>query len=216
MAQRSQTTPNRRGTRSREAVLDAAERLMAEQGFEAATVGRIVDEAGIPPSSIYHYFGSKEGVLLAVLERGAQRFLDALPEGGNRFGSQREHLGVLVEVVASTIAQHPDFLRLLIVLATQPRTSGNGEAEAVVNGVRTLALDRLSTQFRIAFGLPAGDETAHELAQFALAAFDGAFVAAQASRDVKIADVLAYLPDALIAIHRSRRRQPGRSPAGGR
>ena len=67
MATTTEVTPNRRGVRSREAVLDAAERLMAEQGYEAATVARLVEEAGIPPSSIYHYFGSKEGVLLAVM-----------------------------------------------------------------------------------------------------------------------------------------------------
>jgi Bacterial regulatory proteins, tetR family len=44
-------TPNRRGMRSRELVLDAAERVMAEQGFEAATLARVVEEAGIPPDS---------------------------------------------------------------------------------------------------------------------------------------------------------------------
>jgi AcrR family transcriptional regulator len=73
-------TPNRRGARSREAVLDAAERLMAEQGYEAASVAALVEEAGIPASSIYHYFGSKEGVLLAVMERGAERFFAEVPD----------------------------------------------------------------------------------------------------------------------------------------
>jgi AcrR family transcriptional regulator len=58
---KAEVTPNRRGARSREAVLDAAERLIAENGFEAATVGALVKAAGIPASSIYHYFGSKEG-----------------------------------------------------------------------------------------------------------------------------------------------------------
>ena len=73
---RTAVTPNSRGTRSRELVLDAAERLMAQKGYEAATVSALVDEAGVPASSIYHYFGSKEGVLLAVMERGAERFFE--------------------------------------------------------------------------------------------------------------------------------------------
>jgi AcrR family transcriptional regulator len=47
---------------------------MAEHGFEAATLARVVEEAGIPMSSVYHYFGSKDGILLAVMERGADRF----------------------------------------------------------------------------------------------------------------------------------------------
>src|SRR4029079_18504589 len=108
-AVRADVTPNRRGTRSREAVLEAAERLMAEQGYEAATVARLVEEAGIPPSSIYHYFGSKEGVLLAVMERGAGRFFEALPDIRSRQGSQIEHLRTLVQTTAATLEQNPDF-----------------------------------------------------------------------------------------------------------
>ena len=80
-------TPNRRGARSREAVLDAAERLIAEHGYEAATVSALVEQAGVPASSVYHYFGSKEGVLLAVMERGAKRYLAEVPAFGRRIGS---------------------------------------------------------------------------------------------------------------------------------
>ena len=47
---------------------------MATEGFEAATIARVVDEAGVPLSSVYHYYGSKDGVLLAVMQRGAERF----------------------------------------------------------------------------------------------------------------------------------------------
>src|SRR6476660_3248291 len=110
MAVRREVMPNRRGERSREAVLDAAERVMAERGFEAATVASLVEEAGVPASSIYHYFGSKEGILLAVMERGADRFFDALPDIDRRVGSQAEHLRLLVEATAETLERHPDFL----------------------------------------------------------------------------------------------------------
>ena len=80
MAVRADVTPNRRGMKSRELVLDAAERVMAEHGFEAATLARVVEEAGIPLSSVYHYYGSKDGILLAVMERGAERFFADLPD----------------------------------------------------------------------------------------------------------------------------------------
>ena len=65
MASQTAVTPNRRGVKSRTLVLDAAERVMAADGFEAATIARIVEEAGVPLSSVYHYYGSKDGVLLA-------------------------------------------------------------------------------------------------------------------------------------------------------
>jgi AcrR family transcriptional regulator len=62
-------TPNRRGARSREAVLDAADRLIARHGCAAATVAALVEEAGVSPSSIYHHFGSKQGVVLGRLRQ---------------------------------------------------------------------------------------------------------------------------------------------------
>ena len=195
-------TPNRRGARSREAVLDAAERLMADEGYEAATVARIVEEAGIPASSIYHYFGSKEGVLLAVLERGAQRFLDALPDGQPPPGPRAQRLRVLVAVIAATLERRPDFLRLLLALATQPRSAADGQVHATVNRVRATARDRLAGQLGAIFGVAADAPQARDLARFAMAAFDGAFVAYQASPDARLEQTLAYLPDALVAIAR--------------
>src|SRR6188472_2973096 len=92
--------PNRRGVRSRELVLDAAERVMAADGFDAATLARVVEEAGIPMSSVYHYYGSKDGILLAVMERGAERFFADLPEWNRRAGRPAQHLAM---VVAATV-----------------------------------------------------------------------------------------------------------------
>ncbi len=48
MAVRAEVTPNRRGVKSRELVLDAAERVMAEHGFEAATLARVVERSRHP------------------------------------------------------------------------------------------------------------------------------------------------------------------------
>ena len=176
--------PNRRGARSREAVLDAAERLMAEQGYDAASVAALVEEAGVPASSVYHYFGSKEGVLLAVMERGAERFFAELPAFDRRIGSRQEHLRVVVETVGSLLDRHPDFLRILVVMAAQPMSAGEGEVHRVVSRVRELALQRLREQMEIVFALDPESGSADHLARFALAAFDGAFVARQVASAV--------------------------------
>jgi AcrR family transcriptional regulator len=203
MAAQTSVTPNRRGARSRDAVLDAAERLMAAHGYGAATVAALVDEAGVPASSIYHYFGSKEGVLLAVMERGAERFFEALPIPDRRLGSQAEHLTALVEAVAATLERNPDFLRLLVVMAAQPVNAEEGEVHRVVDRVRELALERLRDQMQVVFGLDSAGAGADQLARFALAAFDGAFVACQANPALSLAGQLEPLPTALIAVRRN-------------
>jgi AcrR family transcriptional regulator len=199
----AEVTPNRRGARSREAVLDAAERLIAEQGYEAATVAALVKEAGIPASSIYHYFGSKDGVLLAVMERGADRFFAELPVPARRLGSAREHLGTVLEAVSATLDRHPDFLRILVVMAAQRSDAGQDEVHHVVDRVRELALQRLREQMQLVFDLdPAGDVADH-LARFWLAAVDGAFVAHQSRAELPVGELLEHLPEAVIAIRRS-------------
>jgi AcrR family transcriptional regulator len=205
MAAKAAVVPNRRGSRSREAVLDAAERLMAEHGYEAATVAGLVEEAGVPPSSIYHYFGSKEGVLLAVMERGAERFFESLPIPERRLGSQVAHLHAVVEAVCTSLERNPDFLRILVVMATQPVDAAGDEVHRVVNRVREMALSRLREQMEIVFGVDAAGAAADQLARFALAAFDGAFVASQASRGVHLRELLSQLPAALKAVDRNLR-----------
>jgi AcrR family transcriptional regulator len=199
MAARPAVTPNRRGMRSRELVLDAAERVMAEDGFEAATLARVVEESGIPMSSVYHYFGSKEGILSAVMERGAERFFAALPDPDQRAGSPEEHLAGVVTAVADALERHPSFLRLLVVFAIQPPQT-EADVDAVVDRVREMALVRLRRQLAIAYDDDPRARATDRLARFALAVFDGAFVASRADAGARLADILAPLPAAVTAV----------------
>ena len=205
MAAHTEVTPNRRGMRSRELVLDAAERVMAEHGFEAATLARVVAEAGIPMSSVYHYFGSKDGILLAVMERGADRFFADLPDLARRPGRPAQHLARVVSAVIGTLERHPDFLRLLIGFAAQPPAAGDGDGEiqAVVCRIREHALGVLRAQIAAAFGDDPRSPVTDQLARFALAAFDGAFVACQTDRGAMFDLLLQPLAPSLVASRRA-------------
>jgi AcrR family transcriptional regulator len=54
--------------RTRERMLAAARRQFAEHGFPGATVDAIAEEAGVSPQTFYTAFGSKSGVLFALLD----------------------------------------------------------------------------------------------------------------------------------------------------
>ncbi|MER7536929.1 TetR/AcrR family transcriptional regulator [Streptomyces sp. NPDC097704] len=53
----------------RKAILDAAEALLAEQGYEGATLKATGERAGIPIASMYHYFADRYQVDVELLQR---------------------------------------------------------------------------------------------------------------------------------------------------
>lgn len=56
------------GPDTRTRILEVAFRLFHEQGFHATSVSTILREAGINSGSLYHFFDSKEALLVGVLE----------------------------------------------------------------------------------------------------------------------------------------------------
>ncbi len=57
------------GRETRTRILEEAARLFHEQGFAATGVATILRQAGVNSGSLYHFFSSKEAVLIGVLER---------------------------------------------------------------------------------------------------------------------------------------------------
>jgi AcrR family transcriptional regulator len=49
-------------------ILEAAERVLREVGFAHASTRRVADEAGVPLSQIHYHFGSKQKLMLSLLE----------------------------------------------------------------------------------------------------------------------------------------------------
>jgi AcrR family transcriptional regulator len=167
----SLTKKQQQGEQSRELILDATERLMATRGYAATSISDIRKACGLPPSSIYWHFGSKEGVLAAVMERGADRFFAAIPAG--------ESVEQQLAVTARLQADHPDFLRLFYMLSLE-RSDDPAVAE-VVRRVRDTAI----AHFRggISRLLPANtpskkaERVITELTAVAVALSDGIFFA---------------------------------------
>lgn len=66
------TAPRRRARRkrleSREQIMRAATREFLTHGFAGARISRIIGKAGTNPRMLYHYFGSKTLLYVAVLE----------------------------------------------------------------------------------------------------------------------------------------------------
>ena len=173
------TRKQRQGAESRELILDATERLMATRGFAATSISDIRTACGLPPSSIYWHFGSKEGVLAAVMERGAQRFFAAIPTWDNASAPDEQKLETLKSVTAGLLSQHPEFLRLFYLLSLE--RSDDPAVADIVRRVRDTAISRFRDV--ITHVLPPDAPRAKaqrvvtELTAFAVALSDGVFFA---------------------------------------
>ncbi len=53
----------------RNQLVDVSLRLIAKKGFERITIKDISEAAGVAKDLIYHYFGSKEALLFAAVDR---------------------------------------------------------------------------------------------------------------------------------------------------
>src|SRR5689334_14589066 len=54
---------------TKQRILDAAERLIGEQGFAGTSLRQIIAEAGVNLAAVHYHFGSKEELLHALVQR---------------------------------------------------------------------------------------------------------------------------------------------------
>ncbi|HET9221202.1 MAG TPA: helix-turn-helix domain-containing protein, partial [Roseiflexaceae bacterium] len=66
--------------RTREAILDAAEAVFAEHGFDGVSVDAIAAAAGYNKSLIFQYFGDKLGLYTEVVKRADQAMTELLAQ----------------------------------------------------------------------------------------------------------------------------------------
>jgi len=67
--------PNTAGEKRRKAIIEAAYSLFIEKGYASVSVDEIIRVSKGSKSSLYKFFGNKEGILKAVIESLAEEFL---------------------------------------------------------------------------------------------------------------------------------------------
>mgnify|MGYP001950757092 CR=1 FL=1 len=95
-----------------EKVLDAAENLFAEKGYDATSLGDVADRVGIRSPSLYNHFRNKDALYTAVLERLLQSFTEPLTELLGR-PVTRERVFEWLERVIYAHHENPNFARLV-------------------------------------------------------------------------------------------------------
>jgi TetR/AcrR family transcriptional regulator len=97
-------------TRAR--LLRAAVCVFDRKGYAAASVREIVEIAGVTKPALYYHFGSKEGVLTAVLQEAAREFAAAMARGLRRPGTARERLFGICADLHGLFQEHVPVVRV--------------------------------------------------------------------------------------------------------
>jgi len=62
---------DRKKTRRRDEIIQAARRLFGQNGIDATTMAEIAEAAEVSPPTVFNYFGNKDGILIAMIADGA-------------------------------------------------------------------------------------------------------------------------------------------------
>ncbi len=143
---RAMVQKRRVGTESSETrarILDAAEQVIRDDGYAAASSRRVALRAALPPSLVHYYFPTTDDLLLAVFRRGAEQsdrmIADALASDDPvhalwRFFVDTSRTGLAMEFVA--LANHRKAIRAEIARHSEEMRARQVEALERMAGAR--------------------------------------------------------------------------------
>jgi AcrR family transcriptional regulator len=99
--------------RNRERVLEAARALFAERGVHAVSMAEVAEAAGVAKGTVFHRFGDRAGLALALLDEHERELQEQLLRGPPPLGPgapARERLRAFLAALADLTDEHGDLL----------------------------------------------------------------------------------------------------------
>ena len=96
----------------RQALVEAAMRVMEREGIAAATTRAICAEAGMPNGFFHYCFTSKQELMLEVAQQFRRRFTGMLALAAGREGDMRQVVETSLTALLADVAAHPDVHQL--------------------------------------------------------------------------------------------------------
>jgi AcrR family transcriptional regulator len=106
--------------RTRERLLRAAVQIFDRKGYDAASVREIVELAGVTKPALYYHFGSKEGVLLAILRDAERQFTNLMAKTAASPGTVRQRVTAMCEELYGLFGVNVPVIRVAHSVALGP------------------------------------------------------------------------------------------------
>lgn len=112
----------RKGSEKRQELLDAAEKLFCQQGYEKTSVQDILDAIGLSKGGFYHHFASKEEVMTALCARRAERAAAFASERLNGAVAPLERINAVLYAFMPMRKAEADFAAMLLPVISKPES----------------------------------------------------------------------------------------------
>jgi AcrR family transcriptional regulator len=123
--------------RTRQQILETAQRLFAELGYDATSLQMIADELGLTKAAVYYHFPAKIDILHAAMQPGIER-LKALLKEAAAIRGQRARIEHIVNGFVDFLVQNRHFA---VMASTDPAAKrANLDDESISMRRRALAL----------------------------------------------------------------------------
>lgn len=130
-------SPAETDERTRARLLRAAVQVFNKKGYSAASVREIVELANVTKPALYYHFGSKEGVLEAILHEGLEEFRATATRAMEMPGTTRERLTRLCEDLYGLFMENVPVIQVVHRAFHDP--AGNAPDFDLVEVERTLS-----------------------------------------------------------------------------
>ena len=116
----NQAIPRTRRSGSREAIVEAAERLFLERGFGSVTMDELAEAASVARRTLYNHFASKEEIFREMLLRVSGQLETAFPPGIETRGEVEDVLRLIARMILG-LHKNPEYLGFLRMVVADSR-----------------------------------------------------------------------------------------------
>ncbi len=168
---------------ARKRLLDAATQLFCRYGINATGVDAVIDEAKTAKTTLYRIFGSKEGLIEAVLESEGQRWRDWFISGIDTGNASARTKLLRIFPLMKQWFQEERFYGCPFINAVGEHDKADDRLRAIAVRHKTVVLKKIESLVGEA-GLGKAPTLAHQIGLL----IDGAIIAAMVTRNPGVAD----------------------------
>jgi AcrR family transcriptional regulator len=128
-------------TATRQAILQAARRLFAENGFEATTTRDIAQAAAIASGTLFNYFATKEAIVASMADEALGKTWEGFARGTSGYETFEESLFAVIAASLRKLKPLRKYLPALLTTSLSPLAEGADQNAA---GVRVAHLEAVT------------------------------------------------------------------------